>query len=209
MSTETPHRLLKEKLRQERAQLILDVTEALIIEKGYYNTSVDEVAARAGVAKGTLYQHFASKEVLVFALLEREVSHFEQFIGQVVNSSLTVQEKLQRIVRYVYQERDRQYIDLIQLIKHNVDIRKNLRDKQEQLDARLEQCLLQVVIVFDEGKAAGIFHPAISTRVMMVTFLSLLSLTHQEQLMAQEQLPSEEFVTQLERAFFEGILNRK
>jgi AcrR family transcriptional regulator len=209
MASESPHRLLKEKLRQERAQLILDITETLLVEKGYHDTSMDEVAARVGIAKGTLYQHFSGKEVLVFALIEHKITLFEQFIEQVVNSPLKTRAKLERIVRYVYQERHGQYMQLLQFIQHNIDILKILLDKKEQLRMRLEQCFRQVKVVLDEGKAEGIFSPDISTGIMLVTFLSLLSLTQQEQLLAQEQLPSEEFVAQLERAFFEGIMVRK
>ncbi len=208
MSNESPHRLLKEKLREERAQLILDVTEKMLLEKGYHDTSMDEVAMRVGVAKGTLYQHFSSKEELVFALIERRIGLFEQFIEQVVSSSQQTRAKLECIVQYVYQERHRQYMQLIQLIQYNIDVRRNLMEKKDQLSTRLEQCLLRVKIVFDEGKAEGIFDPHISTAVMLVTFLSLLSLTQQEQLLAQEQLSSEEFVVQLEQAFFQGILIR-
>src|ERR1019366_4413414 len=209
MASESPHRLLKEKLRQERAQLILDITEELLIEKGYHDTSMDEVAARTGIAKGTLYQHFSGKEVLVFALIERKIALFEQFIEQVVNSPFKARAKLERIVRYVYQERHGQYMQLLQFIQHNIDTLKNMLDKKELLRMRLEQCFRRVKIVLDEGKAEGIFRPDISTGIMLVTFLSLLSLTQQEQLLAQEQLSSEEFVAQLEQAFFEGIMVRR
>ncbi len=62
MSTDTLHRLLKEKLREARAGLILDVAEEVLAEKGYHDASMEEIAARAGVAKGTLYQHFPRYE---------------------------------------------------------------------------------------------------------------------------------------------------
>jgi TetR/AcrR family transcriptional regulator, cholesterol catabolism regulator len=42
----------------------------LIAEHGYAGTTVDEIVARAGVAKGTVYYHFKSKAELVTALLE-------------------------------------------------------------------------------------------------------------------------------------------
>ena len=34
----------------------------MFIEKGYENTSIDEIVAKAGIAKGTYYYYFASKE---------------------------------------------------------------------------------------------------------------------------------------------------
>src|SRR6266487_626347 len=70
---ETPHQLLKERQRRERAELILEAAEAVFTEKGYHEASIDEIALRVGVAKGTLYQHFASKEELVFALFESQI----------------------------------------------------------------------------------------------------------------------------------------
>ncbi len=48
------------------------------MEKGYHDTAMDEIAARAGIAKGTLYQHFLHKEELGFALVERGLMLFEE-----------------------------------------------------------------------------------------------------------------------------------
>ncbi|HEY4389380.1 MAG TPA: helix-turn-helix domain-containing protein, partial [Ktedonobacteraceae bacterium] len=66
-----PRLSLREKQRQEREELILQTAEEVLFEKGYYNTSMDEIAARVGIAKGTLYHHFVRKEDLVYALFER------------------------------------------------------------------------------------------------------------------------------------------
>ena len=71
MQPVTAPRSLKEKQRQEREELILQAAEEVLAEKGYYETSVDEIAARVGIAKGTVYLHFPGKEDLVIAILER------------------------------------------------------------------------------------------------------------------------------------------
>ena len=105
MSAHTPQRSLKERLREVRAGLILDVAEEMLAEKGYHDTSMDEIAARTGVAKGTLYQHFPSKEDLVFALFERSLVLFEQTVEQAARAPLIARAKLERILSYVYQER--------------------------------------------------------------------------------------------------------
>ena len=41
---------------------IFETSMKLFAEKGYENTSIEEITATVGVAKGTLYYHFASKE---------------------------------------------------------------------------------------------------------------------------------------------------
>ena len=55
--------------KQVRAGELLDAALALFVEKGYAATRVDEVAARAGVSKGTLFLYFPSKEALFKAVV--------------------------------------------------------------------------------------------------------------------------------------------
>jgi TetR/AcrR family fatty acid metabolism transcriptional regulator len=208
MSTDSPHRLLKEKLREARAGLILDVAEEVLAEKGYHDASMEEIAVRAGVAKGTLYQHFPSKEDLVFALFERNLALFEHTVKQAAVSALTARDKLKCILHYVYQEQLGPHAQLFQLLHNNVDIRKGLIEKG-QLRDRLEQFAGQIRTILEEGKAEGAFDPAISTGLMLITFMSSLSFSRREPLLAQEQLSPEELVTQVGRIFFEGIASKQ
>src|SRR5213076_2188762 len=76
-------RSLRERQRQERAALILGVAQDVFADKGYYDASIDEIAARAGIAKGTVYLHFASKEDLLVALVERQINEFLARVDQV------------------------------------------------------------------------------------------------------------------------------
>ena len=46
-------------------QAVLDATADLVAEVGVERTTIDEIANRSGVAKTTIYRHFASKQVLV------------------------------------------------------------------------------------------------------------------------------------------------
>lgn len=58
--------------RQERAHRILDAASELIQRWGYRKTAVDDIARLAGVAKGTIYLHWKTREDLFVALLLRE-----------------------------------------------------------------------------------------------------------------------------------------
>ncbi len=58
--------------RQERAHRILDAAAALILRWGYNKTTIDDIARQAGVAKGTIYLHWNTREALFAALLKRE-----------------------------------------------------------------------------------------------------------------------------------------
>ena len=54
-----------------RREEIMDAAERLFLAQGVASTSIDEVAAGADVAKGTVYLHFASRQALLVALGER------------------------------------------------------------------------------------------------------------------------------------------
>lgn len=61
-----------ESRRQERAGRILDAAAGLILRWGYSKTTIDDIARQAGVAKGTIYLHWKTREDLFGALLRRE-----------------------------------------------------------------------------------------------------------------------------------------
>ena len=75
MSTPQPSSPPKRGRRKEaRPGELLEAALDLFVEKGYAATKVDEVAARAGVSKGTLFLYFASKEELFKAVVRENIS---------------------------------------------------------------------------------------------------------------------------------------
>ncbi len=61
---------------------ILDAALALFAERGFHGTTVPEIASAAGVAAGTIYRHFASKDALVNAVYRRAK---QRLIAQVLD----------------------------------------------------------------------------------------------------------------------------
>jgi AcrR family transcriptional regulator len=59
---------------RERREQLLDVGRALFAEKGFDATSIEEIAARAGVSKPVVYEHFGGKEGLYAVVVDREMS---------------------------------------------------------------------------------------------------------------------------------------
>jgi AcrR family transcriptional regulator len=58
--------------RRARAERILDAAAELLRQHGYRRVSIDDVAAAAGVGKGTVYLHWKTREALFWAALQRE-----------------------------------------------------------------------------------------------------------------------------------------
>ncbi len=61
-----------------KSDAIVEAAGSLFAQFGYRRTSMDDIAREAGVAKGTLYLHFASKEALFCARLARTVAEAER-----------------------------------------------------------------------------------------------------------------------------------
>jgi AcrR family transcriptional regulator len=66
---------------------ILDAALELFVQEGFEETPMDAVAERAGVAKGTLYYHYKSKEGIVDALVERYASEMKAKIEPLLADS--------------------------------------------------------------------------------------------------------------------------
>lgn len=79
----------RERRKEARPGELLDAALDLFVEKGFASTRVEEVAARAGVSKGTLFLYFQSKEELFKAVIRENISgrfaewnaEFETFPG--------------------------------------------------------------------------------------------------------------------------------
>lgn len=75
-----------QKRSSEMVAALLEAAEREIGERGLANTTTNHIARRAGASVGSLYQYFASKEAIIDALLQRQVSR----ITAVVQGQLRV-----------------------------------------------------------------------------------------------------------------------
>jgi len=201
--TEAPRRSLKERQRQEREELILQASEEVLLEKGYQDTSMDEIAARVGIAKGTLYLHFSGKEDLVIALFERDLQTFIRVVEQSVASDALVRAKLETILRSMYRGVLGKRMQLLAALAESIDIRKQLMEKKEKLRHRWEHVLTAISVLLEEGKAASEFDSSIPTSVMLSTFFTLLP--PKGATFVTEQIPPDELITHLIHFYFKGI----
>jgi TetR/AcrR family transcriptional regulator of autoinduction and epiphytic fitness len=73
----------KQQVLKAREEAIVASVNRLLAEKGFDVMTVDEVAADVGIAKASLYKHFASKEALAAAAMNRILAQSMAFLEQV------------------------------------------------------------------------------------------------------------------------------
>ncbi len=75
-----------EKLRKERAERILDAASEILLQHGYKRITIEDIAEKANVGKGTVYLHWKSKDELFGTLMFREAISFWKELVSKLNS---------------------------------------------------------------------------------------------------------------------------
>jgi TetR/AcrR family transcriptional regulator, fatty acid metabolism regulator protein len=205
MQPVTAPRSLKEKQRQEREALILQVAEEVLMEKGYYETSIDEIAARVGIAKGTVYLHFPGKEDLFAAIFERDMQNIMNLVEETISTNTTAHARMEAILQLLYVGIFNKRVQLLYSLSNNTALRHTFMEKKTCMRDLWDQLSARVSALLEEGKAAGEFDAALPTTIMVSAFFSLLSPRSFERLMVEGQMSAEEVASDLGRIYFKGI----
>lgn len=90
-------RIVKE--AEERKEEILDAAEKLFGTKGFDHTSTNDILEAVGIARGTLYYHFKSKEEILDGVIERISNRLMSDAGKVIrDTELPVLERLTKAI---------------------------------------------------------------------------------------------------------------
>lgn len=85
----------KESVRES----ILDATDRLLARFGYRKMTVEDIAAEAGIGKGTIYLHFNSKEEVVLSHVDRIVDRLkQQHLAVIARSNHTALERIRQML---------------------------------------------------------------------------------------------------------------
>jgi TetR/AcrR family fatty acid metabolism transcriptional regulator len=86
---------------------ILDAARALLVQRGFQDVALDDVAKKAGVAKGTLFLYYKSKDELFSAAFADLVGRLGENLQAVLDSPLEGRELLEDAVRVILDHFDR------------------------------------------------------------------------------------------------------
>jgi AcrR family transcriptional regulator len=93
---------VRKRRKEARPAELLDAAFELFVERGFAATRIDDIAARAGVSKGTVYLYFPSKQAVFEALVRQAVlPNLERLIGETARPGMPVLEILPRLLRAI------------------------------------------------------------------------------------------------------------
>jgi AcrR family transcriptional regulator len=81
---------------KERREQLLDISRALFAARGFDGTSVEEIAAKAGVSKPVVYEHFGGKEGLYAVVVDREMERLLAMVTRALREGVHYRDKLEQ-----------------------------------------------------------------------------------------------------------------
>ncbi len=136
--------MLREKSKQRRRRAILDSAATLFAARSYHDVLLEDVAAAAEVAKGTVYLYFKSKEHLYLTLVREALGPMLDDLHRraIEQEDLPAWETLQQIVRTLMMfSAEHPALQEVLRVTSQVSREAVMRDLHEQLTTMLEKTL--------------------------------------------------------------------
>jgi TetR/AcrR family fatty acid metabolism transcriptional regulator len=155
----TPEKPDKAPRGGDKRDRILDAAVRVFARKGFHATRVSEVAQAAGVADGTIYLYFKSKEELLVSLFEARVERLLAFLETELPKAPTATKKLERIIELQLGllEGERDLAEVVTVI-----LRQSTKLMREYAAPKFGAYLDAIARVIAEGQAAGELRAGVS-----------------------------------------------
>jgi|SRR5581483_11416498 len=131
--------------RQRRVHEILRVAAEVLAEKGYYNTSLEEIAERLDLAKASLYHYFDSKEALLTAALGAVADEAIRRLTAIADEPGPAPERLRRLIIEQLQIITVDYPELSRLFLAHLEWPAVLRERIADWHARHDAIFRAVI----------------------------------------------------------------
>ena len=151
---------------ERRRKELLKIAYRMFVEKGYDNTSIEDIINEAGIAKGTYYYHFPSKQATLEAVIDMMISEEVENARAAIAAPIPVPQK---IVAVIVSMRPR---DEESGIANTLERSENIVMHDKMNRRIVEEAAPLLAEVVREGIGQGIFSCTnIEERVKMILFM--------------------------------------
>jgi len=144
---------------------LLEIAVGEFITRGYDATSMEDLSRAAGITKSSFYHHFAGKEALLRAALERSLAGLFALLEQPEATTGTAVERLRHIVRgqVAVLQRDLPYVTLLLRVRGNTESERWALERRRAFDARIAALVREAV---EAGEIRAGVDPILAARLL-------------------------------------------
>lgn len=147
----------------DKREAILRAAITVFAHNGYFNSKVADIAREAGVADGTVYLYFKSKEDILHSIFDRSVDEALASARKQIELITDPRDKLRRIA-FLHLERLGADRDLA--VVFQVELRGSTKFMEEFSAAGFAEYLALIRTTFEEGQSAGVFRGDLNANVV-------------------------------------------
>ena len=147
----------------DKREAILRAATSVFAHNGYFNSKVADIAREAGVADGTVYLYFKSKEDILHSIFDRGVDDALSAARKHIESVADPKEKLRQIA-LLHLERLGADRDLA--VVFQVELRGSTKFMEQFSAAGFAEYLALIRSTFEEGQRAGVFRADLNAKVV-------------------------------------------
>lgn len=146
----------------DKPQQILDAAVRVFARTGFYNSRVSDIAREAGIASGTIYLYFKTKDDILVTLFREKMAGFVDGARKAIADEPDAVAKLRRLVRLHFETLEA-HPDLAEVVQ--VELRQGQKFFRGASAHEVSAYFDLIASVLQEGVAAGVFRPDLPVKV--------------------------------------------
>ena len=146
----------------DKPQQIIEAAVRVFARQGYFNSRVSDIAREAGIAAGTIYLYFKTKEDILITLFREKMAAFEASLRRAISGEPDAVAKVRRLVQLHFQmlEKDPDLAEVVQ-----VELRQGQKFFRGASAHEVSAYFELIGSVLEEGVAAGRFHADLPVKI--------------------------------------------
>jgi len=147
----------------DKREAILRAAISVFAHNGYFNAKVADIAREAGVADGTVYLYFKSKEEILHSIFDRSV---EEAVTEVKKQLAAISDPREKLRQIAHLHLERLGTDRDLAVVFQVELRGSTKFMEEFSAAGFAEYLALIRTTFEEGQRAGLFRADLNSKVV-------------------------------------------
>lgn len=169
---------------------------------GFENTTVDEIAQKAKIAKGTIYYHFKSKDEIFLGIIEQGIKKFSDLLAKTVKKTHNPAEQLSLIVTSSYDFFE-QYQEFMRVLLAEF---WRFKSHWKQDTNKLQEPYVSIIAdVIKRGKEQQIFKHTLNEDAVAITLFGFISTATLEWSLFRPKETKDHMLHTIQEILFKGI----